>query len=108
MGENHVRTAPLAQKFFWNFEKTQVYPTRTGVPFLGFRHFGSYRRLKRENIVRFRRRMWTMQADYYAGRASAQDIGLRIQCWCSHAAHGNTSRIRNQILRQSLFLSPCL
>ena len=84
-------------------DKTQVFPTRTGVPFLGFRHFGSYRRLKRGTIVRFRRRLRRMQADYGAGRASASDIGRRIQSWCAHAAHGNTSRVRNQILRQSIF-----
>lgn len=84
-------------------EKTQVYPTRTGVPFLGFRHFGTHRRLKRENVVRFRRRLRSMQADYAAGRASATDIGVRILCWCAHAAHGNTRRVRTQILRQVVF-----
>jgi retron-type reverse transcriptase len=87
-------------------EKTQVYPTRTGVPFLGFRHFGTHRRLKRENVVRFRRRIRQMQTDYRAGQSSAKDIGLRIRCWCAHAAHGDTVRIRNQILQQSVFSRP--
>ncbi len=84
-------------------EKSQVYPTRTGVPFLGFRHFGSHRRLKRDNVVRFRRRLRTMQADYAAGNASRKQIGHSIQSWCSHAAHGNTYRLRNQLLRQATF-----
>lgn len=84
-------------------EKTQVYPTRTGVPFLGFRHFGTHRRLKRDNVVRFRRRLRAMQADYAAGKACANNIGVRVQCWCAHASHGNTYRVRHQILRQAVF-----
>lgn len=83
--------------------KCQVYPTRTGVPFLGFRHYGTHRRLKREAVVRFRRRMREMQGLYTEGRISREKIGERIQSWCAHAAHGNTYRVRNQVLRQAIF-----
>lgn len=86
--------------------KCQVYPTRSGVPFLGFRHFVDHRRLKRESVVRFRRRLRVMQREYTAGRISRADVGVRIQSWCAHAAHGNTYRLRSQILRQAVFPSP--
>ncbi len=83
--------------------KCQVYPTRTGVPFLGFRHFGTHRRLKRDNVLRFRQRMRTMQQAYAAGEMSRDKIGECIQSWCAHAAHGNTYRLRSRILRQMIF-----
>lgn len=88
-------------------DKTQVFPTRTGVPFLGFRHFGTHRRLKRENVVRFRRRLREMQADYGTGQASREQIGQRIQSWCAHAAHGSTYRLRTRLLQQICFRPVC-
>lgn len=44
--------------------KCQVFPTATGVPFLGFRHFATHRRLKRPAVVRFRRRLRALQRSY--------------------------------------------
>ncbi len=86
--------------------KCQVYPTASGVPFLGFRHYGSHRRLKREGVVRFGRRLRAMQRAFAAGEISREKIGERIQSWCAHAAHGNTYRLRNRMLRQAVFTSP--
>lgn len=83
--------------------KCQVYPTRSGVPFLGFRHFGTHRRLKRPNVIRFRRRLRAMQRAYARGQISYETVGVRIQSWCAHAAHGNTYRLRNRLLRSALF-----
>lgn len=83
--------------------KCQVFPTSNGVPFLGFRHFTTHRRLKRPSVVRFRRRLRRLQQAYAAGLVSRERIGASIQSWCAHAAHGNTYRLRNQILRQTVF-----
>ncbi len=83
--------------------KCQVFPTVSGVPFLGFRHYAAHRRLKRPAITRFRRRLRRLQSEYAAGRLSYDQIGASIQSWCAHAAHGNTYRLRNQILRQTTF-----
>lgn len=83
--------------------KCQVYPTRTGVPYLGFRHFGARRRIKRASVVRFRRRLRRLQHAYARGEVTREHIGASIRSWCAHAAHGNTRRLRSQILRQTVF-----
>lgn len=83
--------------------KCQVFPTRTGVPFLGFRHFGSHRRLKRPGVVRFRRRLRALQQAYSEGTISHERASASVQSWCAHAAHGDTYRLRGQILRQAVF-----
>lgn len=70
--------------------KCQVFPTSSGVPFLGFRHFATHRRLKRPNVVRFRRRLRGLQQAYANGGISLDKAGESIQSWCAHAAHGNT------------------
>ncbi|MEI6179430.1 MAG: reverse transcriptase/maturase family protein [Chloroflexales bacterium] len=85
--------------------KCQVFPTRTGVPFLGFRHFGSHRRLKRPGVVRFRRRLRALQLAYGTGQISLDKARESVQSWCAHAAHGQTYRLRKQILRQTIFRS---
>jgi retron-type reverse transcriptase len=83
--------------------KCQVFPTRSGVPFLGFHHFATHRRLKRPTVVRFRRRLRRMQQAYAQGLISIEKVGASIQSWCAHAAHGSTRRLRSQILRQTIF-----
>ncbi|PDV96767.1 reverse transcriptase/maturase family protein [Candidatus Chloroploca asiatica] len=83
--------------------KCQVFPTSSGVPFLGFRHFATHRRLKRPSVVRFRRRLRMLQVAYAQGQISLDKAGASIQSWCAHAAHGKTYRLRNQILRQTHF-----
>ncbi|WP_129627516.1 reverse transcriptase domain-containing protein [Candidatus Oscillochloris fontis] len=83
--------------------KCQVFPTSSGVPFLGFRHFASHRRIKRPSVVRFRRRLRGLQQAYAEGQISMEKASASIQSWCAHAAHGNTYRLRKQILRQTIF-----
>ncbi len=83
--------------------KCQVFPTASGVPFLGFRHLGTHRRLKRPSVVRFQRRLRAMQRAYTAGQTSREKIGERIQSWCAHAAHGDTYHLRARLLRRAIF-----
>jgi hypothetical protein len=71
----------------------------------GYPVAAAYRRLKRPSVVRFRRRLRELQRAYADGRISLDKVGESIQSWCAHAAHGNTYRLRNQILRQTIFRS---
>ena len=56
--------------------KTQIYPVATGIPFLGFRLYPTYRRLKRPNVVRFMRRMRRLFRSYADGQVPL----ARVQC----------------------------
>lgn len=79
--------------------KTQIYPVATGMPFLGFRLFPAYRRLKRPNIVRFKRRMRALFGQYAAGEVPMDRVQASINGWVAHARHGSTYRLRAQLLR---------
>lgn len=74
--------------------KTQIYPTATGLPFLGFRLFPTHRRLKRPNLVRFKRCMRCLFGAYAAGELPMD----RIDGWVVHARHSRTYRLRQQLL----------
>ena len=78
--------------------KTQIYPVETGIPFLGFRLYPLYRRLKRPNVIRFKRRMRKLFSAYADGELPLDRVQTSINGWVAHAAHGSTYRLRAQLL----------
>lgn len=78
--------------------KTQIYPTMTGVPFLGFRLYPNHRRLKRPNVVRFRRRLRRLAFCYADGLIPMDRLQASVDGWVAHASHGRTYRLRRQLL----------
>jgi retron-type reverse transcriptase len=83
--------------------KTRVYRTQDGVTFLGWRIFPDRMRLVRANVVRCRRRLRKMQRDFLAGRLTWAEVHPRIRSWIAHAAHGDTWKLREQVLAQHVF-----
>jgi len=86
--------------------KTQIFPVDTGIPFLGFRLFPTHRRLKRPNVVRFKRRMRRLFRDVADGGLPLERIMMSINGWVAHAAHGNTYRLREQLLHDLIVPAP--
>jgi len=78
--------------------KSVVYPVATGIPFLGFRLYPTHRRLKRANVVAFRRRFRRLRRAFRRGEISLEQMTRSVQGWLAHAAHGNTYRLRQTTL----------
>ena len=74
-------------------DKSRVYRTGDGVPFLGFRHYPSHRTIGKPNVRRFRRRI---RAKVTAGIAPER-IRSSIAGWAGFARMGNTSRVRARL-----------
>jgi len=83
--------------------KSRVYRTADGFTFLGWRIFPQRARLVRGNVVRFRRRMRHLAAEYAQGGIGWDEIRPRVQAWIAHAAHGETWRLRQQLFGQFTF-----
>ncbi|HMD98347.1 MAG TPA: reverse transcriptase/maturase family protein [Terriglobia bacterium] len=83
--------------------KSRIYRTAEGVTFLGWRVFPDHSRLVRENVARFRRRLRFLQEQYAQGVMNWDEIDSRVQAWIAHAAHGDTWRLREQLLEQFAF-----
>jgi RNA-directed DNA polymerase len=79
-----------------------VYPTKTGIPFLGFRLYPTHRRLKRYSGVAFSRRLRTSYKEFARGELSRADLDARVQGWIAHAQHGDTWGLRRSVLRVPL------
>lgn len=84
-------------------KKCRIYKTTDGVPFLGTIIFPECRRLNRENVLRFKRRMKRFQCDYRAGGMELSRIHQSIQSWIGHAAHSNTMQLRKQLFSEFVF-----
>ncbi len=72
-------------------QKSEIFPVRTGIPFLGYRVFPDRKRLSRSNILRFRRRIRKLQIAWSAGQVSLPEIQRKMVSWLAHARHGASS-----------------
>ncbi len=81
--------------------EAQVFPTRTGIPFLGWRIFPDHLRLKRRNGVAFQRRYAALRLQYQRGKVSAGKMEASLRGWIAHVEHGQTWGLRRAILTQA-------
>ena len=84
-------------------KKSRVFPTRIGVPFLGYRIYPTHRRLSKKNSMAFRKRLKIFQSEYRTGQKSLADITISVRSWIAHASHADTYRLRNSILSSATF-----
>jgi hypothetical protein len=86
--------------------RAQVYPTKNGIPFLGWRLFRHHRRLRRENVRHAVRRLRRQQAAFARGELDPEELADSIRAWLAHAAQGNTYQLRRRIMGQFTFTPP--
>lgn len=83
-----------------NWRRSTVYPTRTGIPFLGFRVFPTHRRLRADNVRLARKRLYANRDACRAGHMSVGKFQESLLAWIAHARHGDTYRLRKAMLRK--------
>lgn len=94
----------LTQKLDFEFNnKTQIFPIKNGVDYLGFRFYLTdtgkiIRRLRTSNKKRFKRRLKKFAKDYQAGKKSIQDITQSLTSYCAYLKHGHTYKLKKKIL----------
>ncbi len=77
--------------------KSQLFQTRYGVNFVGFRIFPDRIRVRNHNLQTGRKRLNQFRIDYAKGELSKPEIKQSLQSWNAHLAHGDTWRLRQQI-----------
>ena len=81
--------------------QASVFPVGTGIPFLGWRIYPGYRRLKRRNGVAFQRRFARLRALFAEGKIGWEDMDASVKGWVAHAAHGDTWGLRRSLLYET-------
>jgi retron-type reverse transcriptase len=77
--------------------KSQLFETKHGTNFVGFRILRDRVRVRQENLRRGKRRLKLMQKAHQSGKMESQAIAQSVQSWLAHLAHGNTWQLCQQI-----------
>ncbi len=83
--------------------KTQLFATKYGANFLGFRVFPTHIRVRTESLKRAKKRLRKLQADYIQGKITKQEVSHSINSWVAHLEHGDTWRLRERIFKEFKF-----
>jgi len=79
-------------------KRAQVFPTVTGIPFLGFRIYPDHRRIKYRKVVHYRRKLRRQLEEYSTGGVSITQLNACIQGWINHVRFGDTWGLRKAVL----------
>ncbi len=83
--------------------KSQLFETRKGANFLGFRVLTDRIRVRAENLRRARRRLRRMQESYRNGEMGFEKVTQSIRSWIAHLEHGDTWRLREEVFSSLVF-----
>ena len=83
-------------------EKTQIFPLRHGMDFLGFHTYlmdsgKVIRKLRHSSVKKMRAKLRRWEKEYPTGLVTREEILQSWQAWDAHAAHGNTWTLRQQV-----------
>ena len=81
--------------------KAQVAPVTNGIPWLGFVIFPTHRRLKRRNVVHFRRRLVRNISLYREGSISFAELDASVRGWINHVRYGDTWGLRRSLFQDN-------
>ncbi len=77
--------------------KSQLFETRLGANFVGFRVLPDRIRVRNDNLQRSRHRLRALQSAYADGEIDLQALNLSIQSWVAHLDHANSWRLQQSI-----------
>ena len=85
-------------------EKTQIFPLKNGVQFLGFHFYLSdsgkvIRKLKVQSKIRYKRRLVKLQKDYADGLIDLDKVKNVLASYKGHLMHGHTYKLKEKVMR---------
>ncbi|BAB76713.1 hypothetical protein DSM107007_27060 [Nostoc sp. PCC 7120 = FACHB-418] len=83
--------------------KSQLFETKHGANFVGFRILPNQIRVRSDNLRLGRKRLRQMLRDYDEGKIDAQHLTQSTQSWVAHLKHGDTWQLRQRIFSSSIF-----
>lgn len=79
--------------------KSQLFQTKHGSNFVGFRVLGNQLKIRGENLRRGRRRLKHMQKLCRLGKMERERLNLSLQSWFAHLAHAHSWYLRQKIMK---------
>ncbi len=88
----------FAKRLKINEKKCQIFPVNNGINFLGFHLYPFYKRILRQNLQRFKRRMKVMSHQFSTGKIEMKNLLLSLNAWLGYADKEINQSIINDIL----------
>lgn len=79
-------------------EKTNIYPLRNGVEFLGYRVFYSFKLLKKRNVRYFKRKLEITLEDHKLSILLKEQLESKLNGWFGYAKFCDSFKLRKKIL----------
>jgi RNA-directed DNA polymerase len=77
--------------------KSEIHPTVSGVPFLGFRVFPHHRVVRKDSVRRYRRRLRKTVQERKYRQISATQLEHRLNSWLGHVRFGHSKRLEYNV-----------
>jgi len=78
-------------------ESARIFPTASGIPFLSFRLYPDYRRVKRRKVVNYRRKLRRLLDDYSTGGAAFSQVDASLKGWVNHVCQADSWGLRRDV-----------
>lgn len=90
--------------------KTQVFPVGAkngrGLDFLGYKIWPHCRRVRKDCVLRMRKKMRRMQRQYARGDIELDDVRAVVASWIGHTSHADSDRLQAELLGSFAFKRP--
>ena len=87
--------------------KTQVFPVSNhngrGLDFLGYKIWPHRRRVRKDSVLRMRKKMRRLQRHYAQGRIELDDVRQVVASWVGHVSHAESEHLRAELLGGYVF-----
>lgn len=87
----------LKKRLLMHPDKSQVFPMQNGVRYLGFTVFSHYRRIRRENLQRFKKKFKERIWQYEHRDIAMENLLLSLNAWLGFADKQTHGRLLNSI-----------
>lgn len=96
----HIQAYLQTLRLTMHTGRAQVFPTVSGLSFLGLRVWPTHRRLKREKGLAFQRRFRQAVKQLAHGQISFAQLQASVSGWVNHARYAQAYGLRRKILSQ--------
>lgn len=87
--------------------KTQVFPVSKasgrGLDFLGYKIWPHARRVRKDSVLRMRKKLRHLQRQYAVGAIELDDVRQVVASWIGHASHADSQNLRKELLGSVIF-----
>jgi len=81
-------------------DKSKIFPLYKGVDFLGFKIFYHYKRIRKRNVISFKRKLEKLQKAYFSKDISRAKFIASVEGWFAYVIWGDAYNLRRSLTKK--------